>query len=162
MFGCKSSNLARVQSARVSQMLNKKVHALFRRSNLRAELTWMSASDKRDYFKHFLKRFVPDCSDDQWTCWQDSFLSGDRPWASHAQISVDMWKQYLMKVLTDSICHDDWQGCPLDVCVGGEGLQMTEPLRSRFFCTVFNHKRAKIFLGAYTLANQRSETLGSW
>ena len=63
MFGCKSSNLARVQSARVSQMLNKKVHALFRRINLRAELTWMSASDKRDYFKHFLKRFVPDCSD---------------------------------------------------------------------------------------------------
>ena len=33
-----SSNLARVQSARESQMLNKEMHALFRRTNLRAEL----------------------------------------------------------------------------------------------------------------------------
>ena len=116
----------------------------------------MSADDKRAYFKHFLKRFVPDCSDEQWTCWQDSFLSGDSPWASDTQITVDMLKQFLMRVLTDSICHEDWEGWPIAARGDGEVLQVTQSCRKLFFRLVNNHEHARKFLGAYMPAHQRS------
>ena len=136
-----------------SQLTSTRLPALFRRINCRAELTWMSDCDKRAYFKHFLKRFVTDGTEEQWIAWQNSFLSDDSPWALHTKITVDMLKQYLMQALTDSICRDDSQVCPLDVCGGGEGLQMTEPLRSIFFRKVSDQERATNFLGFYTPAN---------
>ena len=135
------------------QLTSKGLPALFRRINCRAELTWMADCDKRAYFKRFLKPFVTGCSEEDWIFWENAFLSDGSPWASHTQITVDMLKQYLMQALTESICPDDMQGCPLDVCGGGEGAQITPALRSLFFSKVVDHGRATTFLGPYSQAN---------
>ena len=139
-------------------LTSEKLPALFRRINCRAELTWMADCDKRAYFKSFLKRFVTQCNEGDWTYWENVFLSQGSPWAAHTAITVDMLKQYLMQALTDSICPDDTQGCPMDVCIGGEGSQITAELRSHFFKKVVDHDRAKRFLEPYTQASSRSET----
>ena len=119
-----------------------KLTAVYRRIVCKAELTWLTTSDKRLYFRNFLRRFLPEASSADWEIWEDQFLQSSSPWLSR-NISIDMLKQFLMSQITEASVHG--------IGTSGSAKDFRVPAESRnaFFRLICDSQCATMFLDAY-------------
>ena len=76
--------------------------ALYRRFHHTIELTHLSEQDITQYFRGFLKEYLPSTPDEVWSTWEERFCEHvTRPWKDR-EVSVDMLKQFLTRQVTDA------------------------------------------------------------
>ena len=140
-----------------SESLRRALPAVYRRIHCAAELTWMAESDVRLYLKHFLLRFLPDASPEDWHRWEKQFLH-DSPWVGSRPISIDALKQFLMSRITEaSVMHIGHFGAG---SAAADTFQVPLERRADFLEMICDSEHAVKFLDAYEpLAHTTEQTI---
>ena len=83
----------------LEEKLRRDLPAVHRRVNEVVHLTYMSRGEIKTFFRRFLSPFVPEFA--EWSTWQETFIEGPFGTGSFAAtISIDLLRQFFMKVLT--------------------------------------------------------------
>jgi hypothetical protein len=135
--------------------------AVFRRVAVTTKLTWLTTDNVKDFFKGFLRDFVPDCPPEEMENHAKKFVQVDSPWnggqASHGRgVSIDMVKQFLMLQISS------FRAKAMPDYIGGTATDFHVPceLHRQFFEDLCNEAAGSEYISMYpTLA--RSPTASS-
>jgi len=127
--------------------------AVFRRIHRIAQLGYMSDQDVRCFFRQFLVRFVPSCSQAEWTRWEGMFMACSGPWAGARSITVDMLKQFLMQQITEASCLEigAFKASVLPGQVDSTDFQISTDKHDEFFNLICCRVRTQDFFANYAL-----------
>ena len=130
----------------VNEQVQRQLAAVFRRIHCTALLGWMSELDIRQYFRHFLNRFAPGTSEQEWAEWEHCFLKQRGPWNGSRPVSIDMLKQYFMHQITEASCVG--LGC-FTSDGASQTFQVQCEKRGTFFQMICSVEQAESFLDSY-------------
>ena len=121
--------------------VQRRLPAVYRRIHCTAELTWMTGTDIRLYFKNFLLRFVPNLPLCHWEHWEEQFVGG--PILSPPRrVSIDMLKQFFMSRITDASVRGMGEFV-------SDAFQVFEQYYDQFFELICESDSLAAFLEAY-------------
>ena len=129
----------------IDEQVQRQLAAVFRRIHCTACLDCMSDVDIRNYFRQFLRRFVPSTTDEEWADREAAFVDGSGPWCGAWPISIDMLKQYLMHQITEASCAG-WGSFGAGV---SQTFQVHPEKRAEFFALICSGDKARSFLNGY-------------